>query len=322
MYKNRIEGNLVGDITRFPNGIGEVSKYAHENGFKFGIYGSLGTKTCTGRPGSLNWEWTDARAFAEMEVDFVKMDSCFMEASTYPEESDETHFMRFNEALRSVARPMYYSIDSFGQNNVTDWGNKTGNSWRTTPDIFPEWTSVRNNFLENAKWANISGTTVGWNDPDLIVIGQGNLTADEQKSHFALWAFSKAPLLINANMTNLTTDQVAIINNTALIAINQDALGEQAQCVANCSNNETIQAYQSFQEADGGYYANAIVNFSDLNDTIVIDFVKQGIASSAAINVYVYDLWNDYEFVGFFKGSMSVDVRTHETKAFKFQATE
>ncbi|CAG8527434.1 26011_t:CDS:2 [Gigaspora margarita] len=56
----------------------------------------------------------------------------------------------------------------------------------------------------------------GWNDPDMLQIGNGQLTLEEQRSHFSLWAALKAPLLLGFD---------AIALNEEIIAINQDPLG-------------------------------------------------------------------------------------------------
>jgi alpha-galactosidase len=51
------------------------------------------------------------------------------------------------------------------------------------------------------------------------------LTADEEKTHFALWAFAKAPLIIGADLDSISQDSLAILKNQELININQDRLG-------------------------------------------------------------------------------------------------
>lgn len=62
----------------------------------------------------------------------------------------------------------------------------------------------------------------GWNDPDMLEIGVGGLTLEEEKTHFALWAVSKAPLIIGADLVTISDDSLAILKNKELIAINQD----------------------------------------------------------------------------------------------------
>lgn len=36
----------------------------------------------------------------------------------------------------------------------------------------------------------------GHPDPDMLEIGNGDLTAEENRAHFALWAIMKSPLII------------------------------------------------------------------------------------------------------------------------------
>ena len=39
----------------------------------------------------------------------------------------------------------------------------------------------------------------GWNDPDMLEVGNGGLTHEEEKTHFAMWALAKAPLIIGCD---------------------------------------------------------------------------------------------------------------------------
>ena len=38
------------------------------------------------------------------------------------------------------------------------------------------------------------------NDMDMMEIGNGNLTIPEQRSHFAIWAFMKSPILLGTDV--------------------------------------------------------------------------------------------------------------------------
>lgn len=60
----------------------------------------------------------------------------------------------------------------------------------------------------------------GWNDPDMLEVGVGGLNHDEEMTHFALWAVSKSPLIIGADLVNIGDESLAILKNKDLIAIN------------------------------------------------------------------------------------------------------
>ena len=49
-------GNLVPDPAKFPSGMKALGEFLHARGFKFGIYGCAGSKTCGGYPGSQGHE--------------------------------------------------------------------------------------------------------------------------------------------------------------------------------------------------------------------------------------------------------------------------
>ncbi|KAJ9533678.1 hypothetical protein QJQ45_026749, partial [Haematococcus lacustris] len=65
----------------------------------------------------------------------------------------------------------------------------------------------------------------GWNDPDMLEVGNGALSVGQQRAHFALWAVLKAPLLIGADLRRLPPASLAILKAREVIAVNQDELG-------------------------------------------------------------------------------------------------
>ncbi|XP_068645249.1 alpha-galactosidase 1-like [Aristolochia californica] len=71
----------------------------------------------------------------------------------------------------------------------------------------------------------------GWNDPEMLEVGNRGMTNDEYITHFSLWAISKAPLLIGCDVRNATKETLKIIGNKEVVAVNQDYLGVQAKKV-------------------------------------------------------------------------------------------
>ena len=66
------------------------------------------------------------------------------------------------------------------------------------------------------------GNFGGHNDPDMLEVGNGNLTVEETRTHFALWAMMKAPLIIGTDLTMLNQANIDILLNKHLLAFNQD----------------------------------------------------------------------------------------------------
>lgn len=59
----------------------------------------------------------------------------------------------------------------------------------------------------------------------MLQVGNGDLTLNEQRSHFALWALLKAPLMISADLARLSEEGYEILLAKEVIAVNQDSLG-------------------------------------------------------------------------------------------------
>ena len=134
-------------------------------------------------------------------------------------------------------KPIIYSICEWGFNRPWKWGAEAGNLWRTTGDIRADWKSVMLIYEFTVRLAKYSAPGA-WNDPDMLEVGNGNLTHEENKSHFALWCMMNAPLIlgndvrkfIKADGTVDTDSKVyQILTNKKMIAINQDPLGVQCR---------------------------------------------------------------------------------------------
>jgi alpha-galactosidase len=206
-----------------------VGDYVHSKELKFGIYSSAGTKTCGGFPGSLGYENKDAGNFTQWGVDYLKYDNCY--------NNGVAGIIRYTDmanALKATGRDVFYSLCNWGNEQVaTTWGPMIAHSWRTTQDIeiykttTNQWQQIKSNFLRN----NLSASSAGkghWNDPDMLQVGNGLLSLEEERTHFALWAFAKAPLIIGCDLTTIEKDypdSLAILKNQMLIDINQDQLG-------------------------------------------------------------------------------------------------
>ena len=134
-------------------------------------------------------------------------------------------------------KPICYSICEWGLNQPWKWGAKAGNLWRTTMDIKPNYPSLLYCYEINVRLYK-SAVPGGWNDPDMLEVGVGSLTMEENKSHFSLWCMMAAPLILGNDVRkflkedgSVDTDNkvLEILTNKNLIAIDQDKLGKQAK---------------------------------------------------------------------------------------------
>jgi len=124
-------------------------------------------------------------------------------------------------ALEQQNRTILYSLCEWGQADVLTWGNATANSWRMSGDITPYWSRVAEILNENSFDLDYVDFW-GHNDPDMLEVGNGNLTFAESRSHFALWAAMKSPLIIGTDLAVLPQNLTNVLLNPYLIAFNQD----------------------------------------------------------------------------------------------------
>ncbi|EFN51877.1 hypothetical protein CHLNCDRAFT_8622, partial [Chlorella variabilis] len=232
------QGRMQANLTIFPSGIANLSDYVHSLGLKFGIYSDAGALTCGGHMGSYGHFEDDAETWAEWGVDYLKAGGKRGRGEGWRSDPYTQHHSLAapSHAGRLVSlgagREIYYSICNWGIVNPWRWGAEVGNSWRTTADIAANFDRVFSNLDNNVGLSQFAAPG-GWNDPDMLEVGSGALTLQDQRSHFALWAAVKSPLIIGTDLRRvaISPESLAILKNRDIIAVNQDPLGVAAERV-------------------------------------------------------------------------------------------
>ncbi|KAJ3103155.1 hypothetical protein HDU97_010363 [Phlyctochytrium planicorne] len=222
LYRD-LDGYIVEDARTFPSGMKALADYIHSKGLKFGLYSSAGTFTCQGRPGSLRHEYEDAESYAKWDVDYLKLDNCYNEGG-WDRANTIFRYGRMRDALNATGRPIYYSQTCAAMNLLDENADK---------NVFPQ------------------AAPGGFNDLDMLEVGNGGMNIPEYRSHFSAWSALKSPLLLGNDLRSMTDDIFEIIANEEVIAINQDPLGVSARRVFKSSNsaldamkNSTLAAKQ------------------------------------------------------------------------------
>ncbi|XP_047210255.1 alpha-galactosidase A [Girardinichthys multiradiatus] len=224
------QGRLQADPKRFPGGIKKLADYVHSKGLKLGIYADVGEKTCAGYPGSQGYYETDAQTFADWDVDLLKFDGCNLKWTLIGE-----GYIKMSKALNKTGRSILYSCEwplyewPFQKPNYTAI-RETCNHWRNFNDVFDSWSSVKTILEWTASHQDIvvpSAGPGGWNDPDMLVIGNFGLSHDQQESQMALWAIMAAPLLMSNDLRDICPRSKELLQNRRIIDISQDPLGKQ-----------------------------------------------------------------------------------------------
>jgi len=187
--------------------------------------------------------------------------------------------------------------------------------------------------IQRADWNNLWAEYAapgGWNDPDMLEVGNGGMSIDEYTTHFSLWVLMKAPLLIGCDIRNLSSDYYNILANPDVIAVSQDPFGVQGQRVWSWNASLGI-ANKAWRARRGNEYFSGPVAPGDLEiwavplsmsnsvgvillnrnisntTTITVDWDQIGVPSGSA---KVRDLWAQ-QTLGAYENSFSADVDPH-----------
>jgi alpha-galactosidase len=314
------DGTIQVDATRFPDGIASVADYVHGLGLKLGIYSSRGALTCGSRAGSLGHEQQDAETYAAWGVDYLKYDNCpYTDGSTPDQVQAEYQTMR--DALRSVSRPIVYSLCAW---NFFEWGLTTGQLWRTGTDIKDRWEAPAGNpssdqgsftrsLAINQVLAAYGGPN-GWNDPDMLEVGNGGMTEAEYRAHFSLWALMAAPLVAGNDLTKMSETTKQILTNQEVIAVDQDVLGLHGVPVRIYGDLEVWAKPLN----ESGARAVALFNRSGSPADITARFSDVGLGPG---DPSVRDLWQHAD-LGIASETYTATVPSHGVVMLKFKGNE
>src|ERR1700733_10945705 len=280
MLKERdAAGNLQVDSERFPQGMKALADTVHGLGLKFGIYEDAGYLTCGGFAGSgepkgggKDHFLQDAKLFASWGVDYLKLDGCnvYVPKGSSKVAAYRKAYAAERAALDSVGRPIVFSesapayfLDTPDWYDVLHWVSDYGELWREGWDIvtFKPERPMTSRF-HSVLWNYSYNLPLGrfqmrghWNDPDFIIGGDQGMTLPETRTQMALWSMMSAPLILSSDIDRLSSESLAVLENEAVIAVDQDALGRMATLVRRSSVMDIL-----FKPLSNGEYAVAVMN--------------------------------------------------------------
>ena len=299
------KGRIVPDPARFPSGMKALADDVHAKGLRFGLYSDAGSGTCQKRPGSKGYEELDARTYAEWGVDYLKYDWCNTEG-----QDTRDAYGRMSQALRAAGRPVVFSICEWGSTKPWLWAQGIGHLWRTTGDIQDCWDCSRS-------WGGMGFTHIidlqadlypyagpgHWNDPDMLEVGNGGLTAAENRAHFSFWCLFAAPLMAGNDLRSAPPETLEILTNREVIAVDQDPLGMQGRKVRDDGAHEVWMK----PLADG---SRAVILFNRGSEAADIATSWEEIGLFPGGRALVRDLWKKAD-LGSFVGRFSARVEPH-----------
>lgn len=234
---------------------------------------------------------------------------------------------KFADENNCEEKKILYSICEWGQNQPWKWGGKAGNIWRTTPDIRPTWLSVAGIYEVNVKLDKYARPGA-FNDPDMLEVGNGKLTVEENKSHFTLWAMMAAPLILGNDIRDfikadgtVDTDNkiLEILKNKDIIAIDQDKLGIQCSRVKSNGFTDVLVKPLENNEVAVCFFNKGISNtkmsysVADLQNIVNVTLPRSD-------KYLCKELWDKTETV--VTDAISAEVPSHGVKVYRISALQ
>lgn len=234
-----------------------------------------------------------------------KMDSAFFQYKLMGEELKRAT-REYAEKNGTEEKKIVYSICEWGFRSPWKWGREAGNLWRTTPDIMANWLSILSIYERTVRLGEYAGIG-GWNDPDMLEVGNGELTYEENKSHFSLWCMMCAPLILGNDVRKFIKPDGSvdrdnkvyqILTNKYLIGINQDALGIPCKKAKGFTKSPLIDIL--VKPLTNARVAVCVFNKDNKPCETEIDINK--IADTAGVNLKkkasykVFDCWEEKAF--------------------------
>jgi len=257
-----------------------------------------------GTPAAQRYIDSWAGEFAAWGVDYVKLDG----VGTW----DVPDIEAWSAALRQTGRPMVLELSSnLAISHAAQWA-WMASGWRTGLDIecyacersgssYPltSWSNVASRFGTVARWQPYGGPR-GWNDEDSLEIGNGagdGLTLPERQTMMALWSLAGSPLILGTDLTRLTPADLAILENRAVIAVDQDGIA--ARRVIDGAGEQVFVKRQP----GGVWYAGVFNTDTSAPRTFRVPLARLGIGGAARAT----DLWTGRS-LGTVSGSYTVTI--------------
>ncbi|CEJ88194.1 hypothetical protein VHEMI04639 [[Torrubiella] hemipterigena] len=302
--RDATNNKMVWDTTKFPQGLPWLTKYVKSKGFIPGIYSDSGTLSCGGYPGTLGYEELDLQTFSDWGFEYLKLDGCYV--PTDKEAAYHEIYTKWFKLLANFPKPVVFSDSApayfSGAANLTDWytvmnwAADYGQLARHSDDILvyrdgngtDAWKSMMVNYGQHVRLARYQQPGY-FNDPDFLNTDHRGYTMDEKKTHFALWASFSAPLIISADIPNLSAEEIAFLSNKDLIAVDQDPLVQQATLVSQDATWDVLS-----KSLANGDRLLTVLNKGETPADITVSWARLGIRTARIdpnTELNVKDLW-------------------------------
>ena len=297
IYKSVVAANTP--ILGTPFHAQDIADTTHE-GNTLGTGAHAAWRIDYGRPGAESYVQSQADLYASWGVDYIKMDFVAPGGGNVTQNvDDQADIEHWHYALQNTGRPIHLELsNSMSFAAVNTW-KSFSNGWRIEGDVecysrCPGFLTnfdlrIARRFTDVVKWIPYASPG-GWNDLDSLEVGNGDregLTPDERQTTMTLWAIEAAPLLLGTDLRNLDPQDLRLLTDDEVIAV------DQAGLPARPLSQATPQQVWFSKERQGSFVV-ALFNLGTAESAVSVSWSDLGLTRSASVR----DLWSHGKVAG------------------------
>ena len=243
------------------------------------------------KPGAQEYVNSLVNRFAKWGVDYIKLDGI--------EDYSGPDLEAWSKAIRQSGRPIILdATEGDFTLALAPTLKKYADQWEAAADVechrcklpgasysLTGWKKVALRFDYVADWQPYAGSG-RWNDYDSIEVGNGindGLTPDERQMQLSLWSLASAPLILGIDLTKLDPQDLKLLKNTAVLAVDQDSIA--AKRLIKTADQQVFAKTESNGEVIVGLF-----NTGENAETISIQASALGLPESKR-GFSAHDLW-------------------------------
>jgi hypothetical protein len=162
---------------------------------------------------------------------------------------------------------------------------------------------LRDEFDRIAAWAPYVKPG-SWPDPDMLPVGylgphpgkdqprQSSYTRDEQRTEFTLWAISRSPLILGANLTKLDDFTRSLITNKEVTELNQHAVESKPGPVPKGDSKSASFPQRYWYASTGGPSPKHYIAIFSLADAETSSNLPWALFHLPSRQHALFDVWN------------------------------
>ena len=275
------------------------------------------------------------KLYASWGLDFIKVD-CISDHPYRP-----TEIRQIAEAIRKTGRLIVLSL-SPGPTQLENAAEvaRYAQMWRITDDHWDGWSfkhdspaseypfGLKDEFDRIAKWAPYVKPG-NWPDPDMLPQGwlgpnpgkdkerPTSYTHDEQRTEITLWAISRSPLILGANLTKLDDFTRSLITNKEVLDLNQNAVESKPGLTptGNADANQFVPRY--WYAHTGGPHSKQYIAVFNLADATTGSNVPWTVFQLEDKPHAVFDVWNQKHIPA--SKSLHIELPAHGCALFRVE---